>query len=168
MKILHHYTQNGSALVVALILLIALSLLAISSMNTATLDLIMAGNEQYKARAFSAAEAGISQALKSGNFNLNTNVSGSLSYGNYSDSFTYKIEKANNGRIEPAPAGSSLGSFGTIHYTITSTGTSVRSSSATVAQEVYEIVLSGGGSGGGNTPSQGSAQCEGTNLNTFC
>src|SRR4051812_10149488 len=60
--------QSGAALVVALILLVALSLMAISSMNTATLDLIMAGNEQYRTRAFQASEAGIQHAFSDGTF----------------------------------------------------------------------------------------------------
>jgi hypothetical protein len=48
--------QNGAALVVGLLLLMVLTLLAISGMNTASLELVMAGNTQYQQNAFQAAE----------------------------------------------------------------------------------------------------------------
>ena len=40
--------QDGAALVVGLILLLVLTLLAVSGMTTASLELQMAGNEQYQ------------------------------------------------------------------------------------------------------------------------
>jgi type IV pilus assembly protein PilX len=58
--------QSGAALVVGLLLLLVLTILAISGMTTATLELQMAGNEQFQERAFQSAEAGIEQAIKAG------------------------------------------------------------------------------------------------------
>jgi type IV pilus assembly protein PilX len=66
--------QQGAALVVGLILLLVLTLLAISGMTTASLELQMAGNEQYQERAFQAADAGIEQAMSAGVFNTNSQV----------------------------------------------------------------------------------------------
>jgi type IV pilus assembly protein PilX len=66
--------QEGAALVVGLILLLVLTLLAISGMTTASLELQMAGNEQYQERAFQAADAGIEQAMATGVFNTNAQV----------------------------------------------------------------------------------------------
>jgi type IV pilus assembly protein PilX len=66
--------QQGAALVVGLILLLVLTLLAISGMTTASLELQMAGNEQYQERAFQAADAGIEQAMSAGVFNTNAQV----------------------------------------------------------------------------------------------
>jgi type IV pilus assembly protein PilX len=66
--------QEGAALVVGLILLLVLTLLAISGMTTASLELQMAGNEQYQERAFQAADAGIEQAMSTGVFNTNAQV----------------------------------------------------------------------------------------------
>jgi len=66
--------QQGAALVVGLILLLVLTLLAISGMTTASLELQMAGNEQYQERAFQAADAGIEQAMAAGVFNTNAQV----------------------------------------------------------------------------------------------
>jgi type IV pilus assembly protein PilX len=58
--------QRGAALVVGLLLLLVLTILAISGMSTATLELRMSANQQYQERAFQAAEAGIEQAMAAG------------------------------------------------------------------------------------------------------
>lgn len=51
--------QTGAALVVSLVLLLVMTVLAISTMNTAGLELAMAGNAQYSENAFQLAETGI-------------------------------------------------------------------------------------------------------------
>ena len=61
--------QQGAALVVGLILLVVITVLAISGMNTATTELAMARNDQNYENAFQAAETGLEQALGGGNFN---------------------------------------------------------------------------------------------------
>lgn len=61
-------SQEGAALVVGLLLLLVLTILAISGMTTATLELQMAGNEQYQERAFQSAESGVEQAMAAGVF----------------------------------------------------------------------------------------------------
>lgn len=60
--------QRGAALVVGLVLLMILTLLAISGMNTATTGLTMAGNNQFLESAFQAAESGVDEALAQGTF----------------------------------------------------------------------------------------------------
>ncbi len=60
--------QNGAALVVGLILLVVITVLAISGMNTATTELAMARNDQNTENAFQAAETGIEAALAQGRF----------------------------------------------------------------------------------------------------
>ncbi len=61
--------QNGAALVVGLILLVVITVLAISGMNTATTELAMARNDQNYENAFQAAETGLAALLGSGAFN---------------------------------------------------------------------------------------------------
>jgi type IV pilus assembly protein PilX len=61
--------QQGAALVVGLILLVVITVLAISGMNTATTELAMARNDQNYENAFQAAETGLEQALGQGLFN---------------------------------------------------------------------------------------------------
>lgn len=55
--------QRGAALAIGLILLLVLTVLAVSGMNTASMELVMAGNEQYRQRAFHASETGIELAI---------------------------------------------------------------------------------------------------------
>lgn len=66
--------QRGAALVTSLILLLILTVVAISGMNTATLELVMAGNTQFHENAFQAAETGIDRAIASRNFSTTTPV----------------------------------------------------------------------------------------------
>lgn len=61
--------QHGAALVIGLILLVVVTVLAISGMNTATTELAMARNDQNYENAFQAAETGLEQALAQGSFN---------------------------------------------------------------------------------------------------
>lgn len=60
--------QQGAVLVVGLLLLVVITILAISGMNTATTELAMARNDQNYENAFQAAEAGLEQALAQGSF----------------------------------------------------------------------------------------------------
>ncbi len=138
-------SQTGAALIVALILLVALTLLGIASMNTASLDLIMAGNEQYRSRSFVTAEAGVEAALAGGTFDTSTDSSGSGTAG--SDSYAYQITRPNGGALEDPPPGYSTAegstTFKTVYFRITSNGTSQRGAKSASVQEVYEVVKSG-------------------------
>lgn len=66
--------QSGAALVVGLILLVVVSVLAISSINTATTELAMARNDMNYENAFQAAETGLETALSQGRFNTLADV----------------------------------------------------------------------------------------------
>ena len=62
-------SERGAALVVGLILLVVITVLAISGMTTATTELAMARNDQNSENAFQAAETGLAAALTQGGFN---------------------------------------------------------------------------------------------------
>ncbi len=66
--------QNGAALVVGLVLLVVVTVLAVSGMNTATTELAIARNNQNYENAFQAAESGLEQALSQGLFLPAVNV----------------------------------------------------------------------------------------------
>ncbi len=66
--------QSGAALVVGLILLVVITVLAVSGMNTATTELAMARNDQNYENAFQAAETGIEGNLSLGEWNPNQNT----------------------------------------------------------------------------------------------
>ena len=60
--------QQGAALVVGLMLLVVITVLAISGMNTATTELALVRNDQAYEDAFQAAETGLATALSQGQF----------------------------------------------------------------------------------------------------
>ncbi len=66
--------QNGAALIVGLLLLVVITVLAVSGMNTATTELAMARNDQNSEFAFQAAETGIEAALGQPSFETEVNT----------------------------------------------------------------------------------------------
>jgi type IV pilus assembly protein PilX len=63
--------QQGAALVVGLLLLVVITVLAVTGMNTATTQLAVARNEQNYENAFQAAETGLEQALNQNAYDTN-------------------------------------------------------------------------------------------------
>jgi type IV pilus assembly protein PilX len=55
--------QTGATLIVGLVLLLVLTVIGISGMNTATMEIAMAGNAQFQQDAFQEAEDGIDLAI---------------------------------------------------------------------------------------------------------
>ncbi|NIM27175.1 MAG: hypothetical protein GTO67_14620 [Gammaproteobacteria bacterium] len=55
--------QSGAVLIVAMILLVVLTLLGVTTMNTSSLQERIASNTQVQTHAFQAAETGINQAF---------------------------------------------------------------------------------------------------------
>jgi len=130
--------ERGAALVIGLILLLLLTLLAVSGMNSASLEFIMAGNEQYRANAFQAAEAGIEQSMALGVFNPDAaqTLNGAPTA---ADTWAVTITPQLGGTPQPAMWGNSWNSFSTYHFEIQSTGTGVRTSRAINTQGVAII-----------------------------
>ena len=60
--------QQGAALIVGLLLLVVITVLAVSGMNTATTELAMARNDQTYENVFQSAEKGLENALAQGLF----------------------------------------------------------------------------------------------------
>lgn len=89
------WRQQGAALVIGLLLLVVITVLAVSGMNTATTELAMARNDQVYENAFQAAETGIEQALSQGRFNTAGDVNLAQSLGpNESVTATIRYETA--------------------------------------------------------------------------
>ena len=86
-----HKNQQGAALVVGLIMLVVITVLAISGMNTATTELAMARNDQNYENAFQAAENGLEQALGQGGFNTQAGATVTKLI-NMNDSVTAQID----------------------------------------------------------------------------
>jgi type IV pilus assembly protein PilX len=69
-KILDRKRQQGAALIVGLLLLVVITILAVSGMNTATTELAMARNNQTYENVFQAAETGLENALAQDVFSI--------------------------------------------------------------------------------------------------
>jgi hypothetical protein len=107
-------------------------------MSAASLEFIMAGNEQYRSNAFQSAEAGIEQSLTVGALNPGTpreDLAGVVG----GNPWTSSIFPQLGGAPQPAIWGSSWNSFSTYHFEIQSTGTSIRGAQALNAQGVAVI-----------------------------
>ena len=132
-------TQRGAALVIGLILLMVLTLLAISGMNSASLEFIMAGNEQYRANAFQSAEAGIEQSIALGVLNPIPVPETLNSLPADVNIWTTTITTQMCCQPLPAMWGNSWNSFSTYHFEVVSTGTAVRGAQAINTQGVAVI-----------------------------
>ncbi|MCH8990347.1 MAG: PQQ-dependent sugar dehydrogenase [Acidobacteria bacterium] len=88
-------TQRGAVLIMGLLLLVIITILAVSGMNTATTGLAMARNDQNYENAFQAAETGLENALSQGRFNTiggdRGNGSGPTGQGNLISGNTFGI-----------------------------------------------------------------------------
>jgi len=129
--------QRGAALVVGMILLLVLTLLAISGMNTSTLELQMAGNAQSSQNAFQAAETGIERAMSSGDYDTNSETPVDSPEGHFETVMRYNKK---NGVTDIPEGGYSMGvgtGFKAYHFEITSTGTAERGATSTHVQSFY-------------------------------
>jgi type IV pilus assembly protein PilX len=138
--------QRGAALIIGLILLVILTLLAITSMNTASTELVMAGNEQYRQNAAHAASTGIEEAIAAiGTVSTAsgaapakippTPVPGSDT-GGRPDSYSTSTSYVGDEKDLPQ---SSANKFIGLHYVIESTGTGARSAKDVQVQGVLVI-----------------------------
>lgn len=140
---MRRYRQRGAALVVGLLLLLILTLLAISGMNTATTELTMAGNEQYQARAFQAAETGIELVINAGTFDPNPApptpaITPFPDPDPLTDDDSVTTRTFARGSSGPPP-GYSFGTFASEHFEIESAGQSLRNASSTHTQGLFLV-----------------------------
>ena len=131
-----HTQQRGAALVIGLILLVVITLLAVVGMNISNTELASATSEQLRLRAFNAAETGIEARLQTlrtdattssvpdvrdpvavENAPLNTVTDEATD--TYSTITTYRGEGSMLSRY-------SAGTFVGFHYSVESTGRSMR------------------------------------------
>ncbi|MDH3339199.1 MAG: pilus assembly PilX N-terminal domain-containing protein [Gammaproteobacteria bacterium] len=137
--------QQGAALIVGLIMMVVITVLAISGMNTATTELAMARNDQNYENAFQSAETGLEQALAQGSFQAFAgNTVLTHTYGNESVSSEIVYEDSTH---VPDAAFSLGGGVKAYHFLVTATAESRRApgsptdrdSFATHSQAFYVI-----------------------------
>ncbi len=118
--------QEGAALVVGLVLLVVVTVLAVSGMNTATTELAMARNDQNYENAFQAAETGLEQALAQGRFNTLSNVNFVLNV-NTNDSVNATIQFEDSTLVPDRAFSLGVGSgISAYHFIATATAESKR------------------------------------------
>lgn len=133
--------EQGVALVIAMVLLLIVTVLAISGMSTASAELIMAGNEQFHRRAIDAASAGVEAgiarvAAAAGGRGEPFTDAGNTRAGEYTVTSRYAGEEA-------GLAGFSADKFSALHYELESTGTSARNTRDRQLQGVMLITSRG-------------------------
>lgn len=138
-NVMPSHFPKGVALVTAMLLLLVLSLLAIAGMNSATLEFIMAGNEQYKQTAFQNADTGAQVALltvpvtASGATGLvGSIVTGNPVGGSSTDTYDYGQYYDGSGN----PLGNSSFTMSGYYFHFEATSTSKRGATATIDQGV--------------------------------
>jgi type IV pilus assembly protein PilX len=144
--------QQGAALIIGLLLLLIITVLAVSGMSTATLEIQMAGNAQYAHNAFQAAEMGIEQAIeeakKSGKFIARANEP--LLHASHDDRYDTAMKFNEKTGVTDIPRGDKSYSmavdkgYKAFHFEITSTGAGARGASSTHTQSVYIKGQAGG------------------------
>ncbi len=128
--------QTGAALIVSLILLMVLTVLAVSTLRTASLELLMAGNAQFRENAFRLAQSGIDAVLRGSEpvgagdcpaATADPAVDIAELGGRYVTEVCYRGESVSLGNSFPR--------FPTYNYEVTSTGsTSARDARASLVQ----------------------------------
>ena len=134
--------QQGAALVVGLILLVVLTILAVSGVFTSTMELRMVRNTQSQERAFQAAEVAIEDALAnpvlstSAGFNQATTAVPNSP----GDTYSYGLQFVGQTPLGTGVTGYSIGSaFQSYHFEVEATGTGPDSAEAEHTQSFYVI-----------------------------
>lgn len=130
--------QRGVTLAVSLVLLLAITIIGVSSLTTTSLEERMAGNIQELNRAFQTAESGLNQAFaNSADFSLaqpvTSNVTNTHAFAEATTEFK-QFTKPRRG------SGWSAKEFSSAHFETESTGTTNSGAVATVHQGAYQIM----------------------------
>jgi hypothetical protein len=119
-----HGRESGTALVMALVILMILTILGISSMNTSIMEERMSGNIQDLNRAFEAAESGLSRAINTaGAFDLFKETQNDFDFGTGSSATKAHVVTKYLGSTKPKPGtGYSAVNFDAANFDQVSTG----------------------------------------------
>ena len=138
--------QSGVALIVGLLLLMVLTVIGTSSMNTATLELVMAGNAQFREEAFQAAETGIDLAIAQHAYSIEspaTLPATSLGDGSYSTRAVVTFTQSTPVPDLAFSLGDGSSALQAFHFEIVAVGMAPRNAESTHNQGFY--VLGPGG-----------------------
>lgn len=162
--------QHGAVLVIGLLLLTVLTILGLSVMVMATLELQMSANARHQEQAFQAAEFGIEQAIVSADLSTNFTMAmpkvvpaagaDPIVPGTDSDTYRYRLYYDTSAGSDAVPDGTRVGpGVAALHFLVESTGRSARGAEDTHTQSFYLLLPEscvGGGPGCGNLASYAS------------
>ncbi len=134
--------QQGAALVVGLILLVVLTILAVSGVFTSTMELRMVRNTQSQERAFQAAEVAIEDALANPVLSTSaTFIQGSTAVPNSPpDLYSYQLRFVGQTPLGTGTTGYSIGTaFQSYHFEIVATGDGPDEAVADHTQSFYVV-----------------------------
>ena len=135
-------SQSGAVLIVAMIILVVLTMLGVTAMNTSSLQERIASNTQEQVHAFQAAETGLNLAFAD---NLAYDISSTYTGGANLPPFAGSADTATYIPtflgFSPPPPGSlySATSFQAAHFNFRATGTSATNLSIILNGGAYQI-----------------------------
>ncbi len=141
--------QRGATLIIGLVLLLVLSVLAVSTMSGASFGLTMVGNTQYAEDAFQMAETGVDLTIASGGWTSAAMPDVPQTQVNDPDGNEIGTYAATRGFQETTAASGfsqgedDNGTFQRCHFRVVATGTSQRGASSQNTQEFYLICPGG-------------------------
>jgi hypothetical protein len=127
-------TQTGATLIVGLVLLLVLTVVGISGMNMATMEITMAANTQFQQDSFQQAEDAIDIAIS--NRMYSTAAPRTLPWAGTGDFDRRAVVTASG--VTPA-WGNSLAVMAAFHFDIQSVGRGPRNASSQHTQSFYVI-----------------------------
>jgi type IV pilus assembly protein PilX len=137
-----HGRQEGAALVVGLILLVVLTILAISGVFTSSMELRMVRNTQSQERSFQAAEVAIEDALANPVLSTSTpfNQATIAVPNSPDDSYSYQLQFVGQTQLGTGMTGYSIGTaFESYHFQVDATGNGPDSAVSNHTQSFYVI-----------------------------
>lgn len=134
----HSSRQRGAALIIGLVFMLVLTVLGVSGINMATLELEMADNTQASELAFQAAETGIEVALAGPISTTRTQTYEGVPIGDGTYTFDARIACAGTTRVPDGIYSEGAGTRA-IHFDVTSTGFGPRNAVSQHTQSVYIV-----------------------------
>ena len=128
--------QAGATLIVGLVLLLVLTVLGVSGMNTATMEVTMAGNLQFQQDAFQMAEDAIDIALAQRNYT--TDDIRTVDWTGDPDRDRRSVTTYIGNTSVPDDAFSAE-IYDAFHFDVTSVGRGPRNATATHTQSFYVV-----------------------------
>jgi hypothetical protein len=129
--------QTGATLIVGLVLLLVLTVIGVSGMNTATMEITMAGNMQYQQDAFQAAEDAIDLAIGRRDYMTDEDPRTVVALGNADNDRWSQTQYLCN---TPVPRGGfSFDEFEAFHFETQASGRGPRGAPATHVQGFYVV-----------------------------